>query len=490
MRAQAGSGHKAQAQGVPGGRQGVARPRRGGCSTGAVQGGHAARRDRRRAAAQGPSLTPLTRRGPGAPTGVQPECCAAPASIEGRLAAQRQCCSPAEGRWPRGSVDCLLRQPVSTPHCPHATCQAGSATVACSPTRLSLGLGASAPVPPSQCGLRPRPRRSHRLYRHRHRHHCCCRPRLPPVCSRAPSLPHLLSPLLHPSMSALIGGMAEPMPPSARQAPSAGRANRGVLRTAVPLGALAMSLAAMLAALVSSPVPAVAAPPVGTGIGQANNVTSLSGTWSSGAGHVLTGLGFYNPANNSFNYPQTAGISYSFTDDGFFEEAQYQYKINGSDPYCVSAFLIWQHGIYTINNTNWLHLLPFKADGAMLQASRCDSSSERVQWYSQTEQLKGFQIGLDTHYDEPAYYLQLYDWDGSLKPLMWQRFNPPQMLPTQPLKQAVRALPSICHSPMILTDPSSSLTAAAAAARGASWPFQYCGHSPARFLSLFASHPL
>lgn len=192
-----------------------------------------------------------------------------------------------------------------------------------------------------------------------------------------------------------------------------------------------------LVVLAASTVPALAAPPQGTGIGQANNVTSLSGTWSSGSGSVLTGLGFFNPANDSFRYPETAGISYSFTDDGFFEEAQYQYNSNASNPLCVSAQLIWQHGIYNLNGTNWLALTPFKADGAMLQASRCASKTEQVQWYGQVEHLKGFQIGIDTHYDQTAYYLQLYEFDGTPKPLMWQRFNPPQMLPVQALKKSV-----------------------------------------------------
>lgn len=211
-------------------------------------------------------------------------------------------------------------------------------------------------------------------------------------------------------------------------------------RRALLLGALPAALVTFLAfmlALASNPAPTHAAPTKGTGVGQANNLTSLSGTWSTGAGHVLTGLGFFNPANQTFTYPKSAGMSYSFTDDGFFEEALYQYSSNGSNPQCVTAALIWQHGIYTLNDTNWLQLTPFRADGALLQASRCGPQSEQVQWYGQEEHLKGFQIGIDTHYDEVAYYLQLYDFDGSLKPLMWQVFNPPQMLPTEALRHTV-----------------------------------------------------
>lgn len=30
-----------------------------------------------------------------------------------------------------------------------------------------------------------------------------------------------------------------------------------------------------------------------------------------------------------FHYPNTTGIAYSFTDDGYFEEAQYRFLANG-----------------------------------------------------------------------------------------------------------------------------------------------------------------
>lgn len=36
--------------------------------------------------------------------------------------------------------------------------------------------------------------------------------------------------------------------------------------------------------------------------------------------------------NKPFNYPANTGISFSFTDDGYFEEAQYRFNSNGSSP--------------------------------------------------------------------------------------------------------------------------------------------------------------
>jgi hypothetical protein len=62
----------------------------------------------------------------------------------------------------------------------------------------------------------------------------------------------------------------------------------------------------------------------------AHNATSIAGTWSSGSKKVLTGPGFCNPASSTFTYPATAGISYSFTDDGYFEEALYRFTGNGT----------------------------------------------------------------------------------------------------------------------------------------------------------------
>lgn len=70
-----------------------------------------------------------------------------------------------------------------------------------------------------------------------------------------------------------------------------------------------------------------------------NNVTGLDGTWSSGSGNVTTGLQFFNPSNAKFNIPSVTGISYSFTQDGFFEQAKYTYTSNGafSQSTCIHA---------------------------------------------------------------------------------------------------------------------------------------------------------
>lgn len=211
----------------------------------------------------------------------------------------------------------------------------------------------------------------------------------------------------------------------------------------------------MVAILFASLVPAqVAATP---------NVTSLAGTWTSNA-HVSTGLvstfpelsvchlvlkqvdshspspvpllilqSFYNPINTTFTVPQSSGISYSFTDDGYWEEALYIYVTNPSKPECVSAQLIWQHGTYEIAANDSLILTAFNGDGRQQVSDRCAENSDTSSYYYQSELMNGWYITRDTHYGESAYFLQMYAYDGTLKPGMWQTYNPPEMLPTEKL---------------------------------------------------------
>lgn len=70
------------------------------------------------------------------------------------------------------------------------------------------------------------------------------------------------------------------------------------------------------------------------------NVTSLTGTWSSKSNTVFTGpvshfpacylskyanlsQDFYDPVIEDMKEPRLTGTSFSFTDDGYFEEALY-----------------------------------------------------------------------------------------------------------------------------------------------------------------------
>ena len=108
-------------------------------------------------------------------------------------------------------------------------------------------------------------------------------------------------------------------------------------------------------------------------------------------------------------------------------------RSTASNPGCVQAQLIWQHGTYTINANNSLTLTPFPGDGKQQISSRCGHTSNVVSSYTQQEYMQGWEIHLAVHYGNPAYYLQLYEFDGTPKPVMWQTYNPPSMLPTQQL---------------------------------------------------------
>jgi len=51
---------------------------------------------------------------------------------------------------------------------------------------------------------------------------------------------------------------------------------------------------------------------------------NLIGTWTTKSKAVFTGPGFYNPVTDKLTEPNHPGISYSFTEDGHYEEAYYR----------------------------------------------------------------------------------------------------------------------------------------------------------------------
>jgi len=161
------------------------------------------------------------------------------------------------------------------------------------------------------------------------------------------------------------------------------------------------------------------------------NLTSLTGTWSSGSGSVLTGPGFAQPTNFTFTYPDNTGIAYSFTDDGHFEEAQYRFNANGTEPHCVQAIIIWQHGNYTINANNSISLTPIAADGRIQVQDPCAAETNVITYYDQPTLLNGWAITNDVNHNR--YMLQLVRFDGSLMPRLYLLYRPPTMLPTQQL---------------------------------------------------------
>jgi len=157
-----------------------------------------------------------------------------------------------------------------------------------------------------------------------------------------------------------------------------------------------------------------------------HNVTDLEGTWCSGSGHVQTGMNFANPVTATFNYPTTSGMSYSFTDDGYWEEAQYRFGSNGSQPNCISAVLIFQHGTYELLPNGSMLLTPFGSDGRMQLQDACGAVTNQILLYNTTELMLQWRI-----FAGPV--LQLYQFDGSPLPPMQLYYKPPNMLPTYSL---------------------------------------------------------
>ncbi|EKM79251.1 hypothetical protein AGABI1DRAFT_113834 [Agaricus bisporus var. burnettii JB137-S8] len=157
---------------------------------------------------------------------------------------------------------------------------------------------------------------------------------------------------------------------------------------------------------------------------------TLIGTWSSGSKHVLTGPGFANPANQSFNYPPTTGISYSFTDT-FYELSRYRFNSNGSDPTCITGVIGWSHGKYQLNTNGSMTLFPFP-DGYQQIQDPCAAVSNFIEDYRITEELYvQWAIFVDPTFGPK---LHLNQFDGAPLAPMFQVSSQPNMLPTQPLR--------------------------------------------------------
>ncbi|CAG98081.1 Rot1p [Kluyveromyces lactis] len=157
--------------------------------------------------------------------------------------------------------------------------------------------------------------------------------------------------------------------------------------------------------------------------------SDLEGTWSSKSNQVFTGPGFYDPIEELLIEPALPGISYSFTADGYFEEAMYQVSGNPQDPKCPVAVLIFQHGTYEVKDDGQLVLTPIEVDGRQLLSQPCDD--EGVSTYSryyQAESFKSYLVQLDTYYGKQS--LQLYGSDGAPLQPLFLAYKPPVMLPT------------------------------------------------------------
>ncbi|KAJ3735498.1 chaperone for protein-folding within the ER, fungal-domain-containing protein [Lentinula guzmanii] len=173
------------------------------------------------------------------------------------------------------------------------------------------------------------------------------------------------------------------------------------------------------------------------------DISVIVGSWSSGSMNVQTGSGFANPAQTSFTYPNTSGISYSFSSqdsttegDPWYEIARYRFTSNGSQPNCITAVMNWVHGTYAQADNGSIILTP-NGDGYQQIQDPCAAVSNFIENYNDTELLAN---GYYTFTDPTlGLALQLYAFDGSPLAPMYQVSSTPNMLPTQQLRNVTVA---------------------------------------------------
>ncbi|GAB7339817.1 hypothetical protein MBLNU457_6360t1 [Dothideomycetes sp. NU457] len=158
---------------------------------------------------------------------------------------------------------------------------------------------------------------------------------------------------------------------------------------------------------------------------------NLIGTWSTKSNQTLTGPGFFNPVSDTLIEPSLTGISYSFTGDGYYEEAYYRAISNPQNPNCPSGIMQWQHGSFYMNTAGELILTPIAVDGRQLLSTPCDQQYSIYTRYNQSEVMQRYSVYTDPYHNVPR--LDLYKFDGSPMNPMYLAYSPPLMLPTTTL---------------------------------------------------------
>jgi hypothetical protein len=131
------------------------------------------------------------------------------------------------------------------------------------------------------------------------------------------------------------------------------------------------------------------------------------------------------------------GIAYSFTDDGFYEEAYYRALSNPTNPQCPEGLMQWQHGTYSKESNGSLVLTPFAVDGRQLLSSPCTGDYSVYNRYNQTEVFRSYRV-----YNDPFHNvlrLDLYQWDGTPVNTLYLIYKPPEMLPTTTINPIPKA---------------------------------------------------
>jgi len=162
-----------------------------------------------------------------------------------------------------------------------------------------------------------------------------------------------------------------------------------------------------------------------------HNATVIVGTWSSGSRAVRTGAGFANPANQSFIYPRTTGVSYSFSDDGYYEISRYRFNGNGSEPTCITGIIGWVHGTYQLQQNGSITMVPL-GDGYQQIQDPCAAVSNFIEVYNRTELYTQWRIFQDPQTLD--FKLHLFGFDGFPVAPQFLVSASPNMLPKQLLR--------------------------------------------------------
>ncbi|KAF7375087.1 Proteasome subunit [Mycena sanguinolenta] len=184
----------------------------------------------------------------------------------------------------------------------------------------------------------------------------------------------------------------------------------------------------------------------------AHNVTPITGTWSSGSKHVVTGTGFANPSQESFTYPNTTGVGYAFSDDGWYEIARYRFASNASEPNCIIGTVVWVHGTYDLLGNGSIVLTP-AGDGYQQVQAPCAATSNFIQNYNFTELMQSWQIFMDPT-DGPK--LHLFQFDGSPVAPLFQLSAEPNMLPKQVLRNVSGTVVTTTSDGLVTTETQAS----------------------------------
>ncbi|ABN67755.1 suppressor of tor2 [Scheffersomyces stipitis CBS 6054] len=162
-------------------------------------------------------------------------------------------------------------------------------------------------------------------------------------------------------------------------------------------------------------------------------MAELVGTWTSKSNTVFTGPGFYDPEDELLIEPDLPGISYSFTEDGHYEEALYRVVGNARQHECPIASVTYQHGTYELLSNGSLVLTPIAVDGRQLLSDPCATGNNQSTYtrYVQPTWFKTYQVFVDSYHGR--YTLQIYQFDGSMMQPLYLAYKPPLMLPTYAL---------------------------------------------------------